>query len=287
MRPLWNTTVYLINQFRSLHLGDWAAALTYYAMLAVFPAFLVIVALFGLLGTYPQTSNAILNLIGQIGPHSAISAFRGPVEGVIKNRGGAGALLGFGLLFSLYSASNYIASFSRAVGVVRGVRDERPYWRTRPIHLFLALSFVFLFVAVTIVILFTGPLARDLGNTLGINSDILDAWSVAKWPALFLLMTAMVTLLYRSILRARSTEIKQLSLRLVPGALLAVILWLLASALLAAYAASFPAFNKTYGSIGGIIAFLIWLWLANAALMLGATINARSEKTIATKSLPR
>jgi hypothetical protein len=116
MREIWRTLVYLISQFRSLHLGDWAAALTYYAMLAVFPAFLVIVALFGLLGTYPETSNAILSLIGHLGPRSAVSAFRGPVEGVIRNRGGAGALLGFGLVFSLYSASNYIAAFGRALG---------------------------------------------------------------------------------------------------------------------------------------------------------------------------
>src|SRR5437763_10907299 len=151
-----------IREFRDDNLTDWAAALTYYGVMSLFPMVLVLVALLGLVGQYPQTSDAMLRIIGHIGPSSAIDTFRKPIEGVVRSKGGAGALLGVGILVSLWSASGYIGAFMRACNAIYEVREGRPFWKLRPLQVAITLVLVVLITGVAIAVVITGPIAHAI-----------------------------------------------------------------------------------------------------------------------------
>ena len=262
------------NEFRDDNLTDWAAALTYYAVLAMFPGLIVLVALIGLLGQYPQTTNALLDIVGQVGPASAVDTFRAPIEGVVKSKGGAGALLGFGLLGALWSASGYIGAFIRASNAIYEKEEGRPFWKLRPLQLAVTLVMVILLAVVAIGIVVTGPLAEAVGDVIGLGSEAVTIWSLAKWPVLLLIVMAMVAMLYYV-----APNVKQPRMRWVsPGGIVAVLIWIAASVGFGFYVANFGSYNATYGSLGGVVIFLMWLWLTNIALLFGAEFDAELER---------
>ena len=275
LRCWWRALKESVQQFRERSLTDAAAALTYYAVLSLFPGLIVLVAVLGLVGQHPQTTNAILNIINDLGPRSAVDTFRGPIEGVIKSKSGAGALLGVGLVGSLWSASGYIGAFTRASNLIYGVKEGRPFWKRRPLQLLLTMLAVVLLALLSIAMVLTGDLARAVGRETGIGNTVVDIWSVAKWPVLVAIVIGLFSALYYV-----APNVRQHSYRwITPGSVVAVVLWGLASLGFTLYVSHFGSFNKTYGSLGAVVVFLIWLWLANVALLFGAVFNAELERS--------
>src|SRR3954468_21065113 len=172
------------KRFQDANLADWAAALTYYAVLALFPAMLVLVALLGLVGQYPQTTNSLLDIVGKLVPSSAVDTCRQPIEGVVKSKGGAGALLGVGLLGALWSASGYIGAFFRASNIVWDIGEGRPVWKLLPLRVVVTLVGVLAMAIVLIGLVLTGPLAKAVGDVIGLGSTAVTVWGIVKWPVL-------------------------------------------------------------------------------------------------------
>jgi membrane protein len=264
-----------VREFRDDNLTDWAAALTYYSVLSLFPMLIVFVALIGLLGQYPKTTNALLDIVDQIGPSSAVDTFRGPVEGVVRQKGGAGALLGIGLLTAIWSASSYIGAFIRAANAIYEVEEGRPFWKLRPLQIAVTLVMVLLLTVVAIALVVSGPLAEAIGNVIGLGSTAVTVWDIAKWPVLLAIVMGIFAALYYL-----APNVKQPKFRWVtPGGIVAVLIWIVASAGFALYVANFSSYNGTYGSLGGVIVFLIWLWISNLALLFGAEFDAELERS--------
>ncbi|HEX6461530.1 MAG TPA: YihY/virulence factor BrkB family protein [Thermoleophilaceae bacterium] len=273
-RNWWGVLKRTVKEFQEDNLTDWAAALTYYGVMSLFPMVLVLVALLGLVGQYPQTSNALLRIVDKIGPSSAVDTFRQPIEGVVRSKGGSGALLGVGLLASLWSASGYIGAFMRACNAVYEVREGRPFWKRRPLQVAITLVLVVLITGVAIAIVITGPITRAVGEEIGIGGAGVTIFNVVKWPVIVLVLLTIVGLLYYVSPNVRQPKFPWIT----PGGVLAIVVWALASFGLAFYAAEFGSYQKTYGTLGGVILFLVWLWVSNLALLLGAELNAELER---------
>ena len=262
------------REAREDNLTDWAAALTYYGVLSIFPALLVLVALLSLLGEHPRTTDALLEIVQDVSPGAASETLRDPIVDVIRSKGGAGALLGVGLLGALWSASGYIGAFMRAMNVLYEVEEGRPFWKLRPLQIAITIAMVLLLALVAIAIVITGPLASAVGGVVGLGDAALTAWSWGKWPVLALIVIVMLAVLYYAAPNVKHPGFRLLS----PGAVAAVVLWLVASLLFALYVANFGSYNKTYGSLGAVVVFLVWLWISNLALLLGAELDSELER---------
>jgi membrane protein len=264
-----------LKEFRDDDLTDWAAALTYYSVLSLFPSLIVLIALLGLLGQYPQTSDSLLGIVAQVGPSSAVDTFRGPIEGVIKAKGGAGALLGFGLVGAIWSASGYVGAFFRAANVVYETREGRPFWKLRPLQILVTIVMTMLLALVAIAIVLTGTLAHAVGDAIGLGSTGVTVWNWLKWPVLLAIVAGMIAALYYI-----APNVKQPGIRWVsPGSVVALVTWIVASALFGLYVSRFGSYNKTYGTLGGVIVFLVWLWVSNLALLFGLEFDAEVERS--------
>ena len=263
-----------VKEFQDDNLTDWAAALTYYAILALFPGILVFVALLGVFGQFPDTFNALLDIARQVAPPSAVDSIAGPIEAVIKQKQAANALLGVGLLTALWAASGYVGAFMRAANVIYEVKEGRPFWKLRPLQILVTIVMVLLLAVVAIGIVVTGPLAEAIGNVVGLGDLAVAAWSYGKWPVMLIVVMGMFAALYWV-----APNVKQPHFRWVsPGGIVAVVLWILASVAFGLYVANFGSYDKTYGSLGGAITFLVWLWVTNIALLLGAEFDAELER---------
>lgn len=263
-----------VKEFKADNLSDRAAALTYYSVLAIFPAFLVLVALLGILGQYPQTTNALLKIVAKLGPKSTVDSLRQPLTGVVRNKGGAGALLGVGLLGALWSASSYIGAFMRASNVVYEVPEGRRFWQLRPLQIALTLVMVLMTSIVALAVVATGPLAKAVGDQIGLGKTAVTVWDFAKWPVLLVIVITMFSVLYYAAPNAKLPGFRWIT----PGGAVAITIWLVASVVFAVYVANFGSYNQTYGTIGGIIVLLIWLWITNLSLLLGIEFNAELER---------
>jgi membrane protein len=263
-----------VREFQQDNLTDWAAALTYYGVMSLFPMVLVLVALLGLVGQYPQTSDAVLRIIDKIGPSSAVDTFRQPIEGIVRSKGGAGALVGAGVLASLWSASGYLGAFMRACNAIYEVKEGRPFWKLRPLQVAVTLLLLVLITAAAIAIVITGPVARAVGDEIGMGAAAVTVFNVVKWPVIVLVLLTIVGVLYFVAPNVRQPGFPWIT----PGGVLALAVWALASVGLAFYAAKFGSYQKTYGTLGGVILFLVWLWVSNLALLLGAELNSEMER---------
>ena len=271
----WATLKRTIREFQDDNLTDWAAALTYYSVLAMFPGLIVLVAILGLAGQHPDTTNALLDIVRDVGPASAVDTFRGPIESVVKSNGGAGALLGVGLVGAVWSASGYVGAFIRASNAIYEVEEGRPFWMRRPLQIAITVAMVLLLALVAISIVVTGPLAQSVGDVIGLGDTAVTVWGIAKWPVIVVVVMAMFAVLYYV-----APNVKQPSFRWVtPGGVLAVLAWMIASAGFAFYVANFGSYNKTYGSLAGVVVFLMWLWISNLALLFGAEFDAELERS--------
>ncbi len=260
-----------LREFKEDFLQDRAAALTYYGVLAIFPGILVLVSLLGLVGQ-SATQPLITNLI-----NAAPSTVRTILVHAIRNlqhgHSAAGVLAIVGILLALWSTSSYVAAFMRASNAIYDVPEGRPAWKTLPTRLGVTVLLMVLMVVSAVMVVVTGGLARHVGQVLGVGSAAVTAWGIAKWPVLFILVCIMIAVLYWASPNARH-GFRWIS----PGAVIAVVIWLIASALFALYVGYFGHYNKVYGSIAGMIIFLIWLWITNIAILLGAEFNAELER---------
>jgi len=263
-----------IREVRDDHLTDRAAALTYYAVLAIFPALIVLVALVGIFGRYPETTDALLRIVGRLAPHSAVETLRDPVRSIVRNKGGAGALLGVGLLGSLWSASGYVGAFIRAANAIYEVEEGRRFWRLRPLQLTITLVMVLLTAIVALAVVATGPLARAVGDSIGVGHSAVTVWDYAKWPVLLVIVVTMFAVLYATAPNVRLPDFRWLT----PGGMVAVAIWLVASVGFASYTAFFGSYNQVYGALGAVVVFLVWLWVTNLSILIGAEFNAELER---------
>jgi membrane protein len=261
-----------LKEFKADNLTDLAAALTYYGVLAIFPMIIVIVSILGLIG--PSVTHTLIANLGKVAPGPARQIFTSAIHNVQSSKGTAGVLFIAGLTGALWSASGYIAAFMRASNVVWDVEEGRPVWKTIPIRLGITLITVILLTASAAAVVFTGGLAKQAGNVLGVGSSAVTVFDIVKWPVLLLLVSVILAILYYAGPNVRQPGVRWVS----PGSVLAVVLWVVASGLFALYVASFSSYNKTYGALGGVVAFLVWLWITNVVILLGAELNAELER---------
>jgi membrane protein len=257
-----------VKEFMEDELPDRAAALTYYGVLSIFPALLVLVSLLGVVGT--SAADSILTNLQQLTPGSARDILRDAVNGIRGTAGTSSVLAIVGLAGALWSASGYIAAFIRVANTVYDVPEGRPVWKVAPLRLAVTVVLMVMLAASAVIVVFSGGLAEQAGKAIGLGSAALTAWSYAKWPVLVLLVVAMIALLYWATPNVRVRGFRWLT----PGSVLAVALWLVASGAFALYVANFGSYNKTYGTLAGVIIFLVWLWLSNLAILLGLELDA-------------
>jgi len=264
-----------MTEFSEDNLTDSAAALTYYAVLSIFPALLAMVSIVGLVGDPQTITKALTDIVGSIGPKSAVDALKGPIQGLTKSSGTAGILLIVGIVSALWTASGYVGAFMRASNVIYEVEEGRSFIKLRPLQMLVTLILILLLVLVVVAVVLTGPIAGAVGSAIGIGKSAVTVWNIAKWPVLFVIVVFMFMVLYYSAPNAKLGGLKSI----IPGAALAIVVWLIASAAFAFYVANFGSYNKTYGTLGGIIAFLVWLWITNVVILLGAELNAERERS--------
>ncbi len=261
-----------IREFKEDELVDRAAALTYYGVLAIFPAILALVSILGLVGK--SATQPLIDNLGEVAPGQAKDIFTTAIENLQKSQGSGGILFIVGLAVALWSASGYVAAFMRASNAIYEVEEGRPIWKKAPVRLGVTLVLVILLVITALAVVLTGGLAKQAGDLLGLGDSAVRVWDIAKWPVLLLIVSVMFAILYWA-----SPNVKQPGFRwFTPGGILAVVVWIIASAAFAFYVANFSSYNKTYGTLGGVIVFLVWLWLSNIAVLLGAEFNAELER---------
>jgi membrane protein len=262
-----------VREFSRDECMDLAAALTYYAVLSIFPAAIVLVSLLGVFGQGRETTSALLDIVNDLGPQSAVDTLEGPLED-LSTAPGAGIALVVGVLVALWSASGYVGAFGRAMNRIYEVPEGRPFWKLRPIMIVVTLVAVVLVAILAVGLVVTGPLAETVGHTIGLGDTAVTVWDIAKWPVLLAIVVAVVAILYYA-----TPNVKQPKFRwITPGALIAIVTWALASVAFGLYVANFSAYNKTYGSLAGVIVFLLWLWITNLALLFGAELDAEMER---------
>ncbi|MFD4588751.1 YihY/virulence factor BrkB family protein [Streptomyces sp. NPDC058434] len=259
-------------EFKDDELADRAAALTYYGVLALFPALLVLVSLLGIAGE--SATKQVLDNLQKLTPGSARDVISGAVQQLQGNAGVGSIVAIVGLAVAVWSASGYVAAFIRTSNAVYDIPEGRPVWKVLPLRLGLILALMILAVVSALIVVFTGGLARQVGTALGIGNSALTAWSIAKWPVLVLLVTVMIALLYWAAPNARGRGFKWVT----PGSFLALLIWMIASAGFAFYVANFASYNKTYGTLAGVIVFLVWLWITNIAVLLGLEFDAEMAR---------
>ncbi|MFE9747638.1 YihY/virulence factor BrkB family protein [Saccharothrix saharensis] len=270
-RSWWGVLKRTVKEFNDDNLTDWAAALTYYAVLSLFPGLLLLTALLGLLG--PDATKSIVDSLEALGPGEAKDTIAGAIENLQKSQA-SGLLAIVGLVTALWSASGYVGAFMRAANSIYDVEEGRPFWKVIPLRLGLTIGVVVLLALTALGVTLTGGVAEWLGEVLGLGSTFVTVWDVAKWPVLFVLASLAIGLLFWA-----SPNVRQPSfLWITPGGLLTVVVWIAASLGFAFYVANFGSYNKTYGSLAGVIVFLVWLWISNLALLLGAELDAELER---------
>ncbi|MEV4709467.1 YihY/virulence factor BrkB family protein [Actinoplanes sp. NPDC049316] len=260
------------KQFSQDNITDWAAALTYYGVLSIFPGVLVLVSVLGMLSDNGQQT--VQETVQQVAPSQQIQNLVDQVLTQVQDPGKAGLAAIIGIVAAFWSASGYIGAFMRASNAIYDVPEGRPVWKTIPIRLAVTAVIGIMLILSAVIVVFTGGLASAVGQQIGLGENIVTVWNIAKWPVLVILVSLMFAILYWASPNAKTGGFRWVS----PGGIFAVLVWVAASAAFAIYLANFADYNKTYGTLGGVIAFLVWLWISNIAIMLGAELDAELER---------
>jgi membrane protein len=271
----WPTLKRTALEFKEDNMSDWAAALTYYGLLSLFPALIALVSVLGLFGDPQTTTRQVTDVVSKLGPKSAADTFAGPIRSITSHRSAAGILFFVGLGTALWSASAYVGAFMRACNVAWETPEGRSFFKLRPLQILVTLAMVVLLALVALALVLTGPIVDAIGSSIGVGSSALTVWDIAKWPVLLLAVIFMFSVLFYA-----APNVKVPGFRFItPGSALAVFVWLIASALFAFYVAHFGSYDKTYGTLGGIVTLLVWMWITNLALLFGVEINAERERS--------
>jgi membrane protein len=271
-RSWWGVLKRTVKEFQEDNLTDWAAALTYYGMLSLFPALLVLVSVIGLFGE--STTDQVMADLTVAMPREVKTIVEGGVRNLQENGGRAGVFAIFGLLAALWSASGYISAFIRASNAIYDVPEGRPIWKTLPLRLGLTVLTGALVAVGLLLVVFTGRLADAVGRQIGVGETFVTVWDIAKWPVLIVIVMLVLAILYWLSPNAEHHGFRWIT----PGGILAVILWLVASAGFAIYVAKFAKYQETYGALASAILFLVWLWISNIAILLGAEFDAELQR---------
>jgi membrane protein len=260
-----------LKEFSEDNLTDWAAALTYYGVLALFPALLAMLSIVGLLGDPATLTDALTAVV----PGAAADTITPVIEQIAGNSSTAGFGLILGVAGAIWSASGYVGAFTRAANVVYETPEGRKIWKLKPLQLLVTLIGILFAVVIVAAVVLSGPVVEAVGRAVGLGDTALTVWNVAKWPVIVVLVALMIAVLYYSTPNVRLRGFKWVS----PGAAVALLVWGVASALFAFYVANFGSYNKTYGALAGVIIFLVWFWLTNLALLFGIELDAEIERT--------
>ncbi|RCG32818.1 YihY/virulence factor BrkB family protein [Sphaerisporangium album] len=256
------------KEFQEDKLTDWAAALTYYAVLSMFPALLAAISLLGLFGR--SATQPLIDNLAALAPGPAREILEGVLRALQDSPRAAGVTTVIGIVVALWSASGYVGAFMRASNVMYEMPEGRPIWKTLPLRLAITAVLVVLMAAGAVAVVFTGGLAEQAGRLLGLGDTAVTVWGIAKWPVLVVVVMAVLALLYWA-----APNVSHPGLRWVtPGSTLAVVLWIVASAAFGFYVANFASYSKTYAALAGVIVFLVWLWITNVAVLLGVEFDA-------------
>lgn len=265
----WVTLKSAVAEFQRDMGTDLAASLTYYSVMALFPALLALVSLLGVLGQGDATVNAMLDIIDKLGLGDVTKQIEGPLNSMV-NSSAAGTGLIFGVGLALFSASSYVGGFGRAMNRIYGVVEGRPIWKLRPLQFLITVVLIVMAGFVLLSLVLSGPVAKAIGQTLGITDTVVAVWDIAKYPAILFVVVVMVALLYWATPNVKQTRFRWLSI----GSAVAILIWVVASVGFGFYVANFGKYDKTYGSLAGIIIFLLWVWLTNLALVFGGELDA-------------
>jgi membrane protein len=273
-RTWWDTLKRTVTEFKDDNCTDWAAALTYYGILALFPAIIALVSITGLVVPKATITRVLTDLVSSIGPSSAVNTFKGPIEQVTGSTRTAGIMLVVSLALALWSASSYVGAFMRAANAIYEREEGRSFVKLRPLQLLVTLILVLLAALVVLSLILTGPIAKSIGDAVGLGGTAVTVWNIAKWPVILVVVMGMLAILYYFAPNAKQPKFHWVT----PGSVFAVAVWLIASALFAIYVATFSSYNRTYGALSGVVIFLIWMWISNLAVLFGAELNAEVER---------
>jgi membrane protein len=262
-----------IREFSKDQCTDLAAALTYYTVLALFPALLALVSILGLVGQAESTTNALLGYVRSFAPPEAVTVLEGPIT-QLTTSGAAGLTLLIGIAGALWSASGYTGAFGRAMNRIYEVEEGRPIWKLRPMQLLVTLILILLVAALLLMLVLSGPIAESIGNYIGMGSEAVMVWDIAKWPVMLIFAVILIAVLYYATPNVKQPKFRWMSM----GALLALVIMALATLGFAFYVGQFGNYNATYGAIGGVIVLLLWIWLVNISLLFGAEFDAEVER---------
>jgi membrane protein len=273
-KPSWKYILRkTVREVSSDQVPDLAASLTYYAVLAVFPALLAIVSLLGVVGNAEEVTDGVLELLGGFVPSTTIDAI-GPLIEQLSQSDAAGFALVTGILGALWSASGYVGAFSRAMNRIYAIEEGRPFWKLRPTTLVVTVIAVVGAVIAAVLLVTSGPVAQAIGDSIGLGDTAVTVWNIAKWPVVVLIAIGIIAVLYYATPNVKQPRFRWMSM----GALVALVAWAVASAAFGFYVANFSSYNATYGAIGGVIVFLLWIWITNIALLFGAEVDAEVER---------
>ena len=274
-KPSW---VYVLRktarEFSDDQCTDLAAALTYYAVLALFPAMIALLSLVGLVSDPQKTVATLTDILKQVGAGSAISSLEPVLQSLAAKPQSAGVAFVIGLALALWSASGYVGAFGRAMNKMYEIREGRPFWKLRPVMLVVTVVALVLVAVVAVALVVSGPAATAVGNALGVGSTAVTVWNIAKWPVILLVVMFVVAVLYWATPNVKQPKFRWISV----GALVAIVVWIVASALFGFYVATFSSYDKTYGALAGVVVFLLWLWITNLALLFGAELDSELER---------
>lgn len=272
-KPQWKGVLKrTVKEFNEDQCTDSAAALTYYALLALFPALIAMVSLIGLVSDPEAAVNNLLQIVSDLGGQSGVDALRPAIERVVQNAAGAG--LGIGLLGAIWSASGYVGAFARAMNRIYEVEEGRPFWKMRPLQLLITVVGLITVAAVAVALIATGPVAQSIGDVIGLGDTAVTVWNIAKWPVLVIVVALLIAGLYYATPNVKQPKFRWFSM----GSGIALVVWIVASLGFGFYVANFSSYGATYGTLAGIVIFLLWLWITNNALLFGAEFDAEMER---------
>ncbi|WP_262849818.1 YihY/virulence factor BrkB family protein [Mumia quercus] len=273
-KPSWTYVVRkALREFSEDECLDLAAALTYYSVLALFPMMIALLSLVGLFGQGRETVDTLLGVLRDVGANSAADTVE-PTLVQLSEGSGAGLAFVLGLAVALWSASGYVGAFGRAMNRVYEIDEGRPIWKLRPVMLLVTLITVVLCALVALALVLTGPAAQAVGDAVGLGETAVTVWNIAKWPVMLFAVILVIAILYYATPNVRQPKFRWLSV----GAVVAIVVWIIASVAFGFYVANFSNYNRTYGSLAGVVVFLLWLWITNLALLFGAELDAELER---------
>ncbi|MDP9863770.1 MULTISPECIES: YihY/virulence factor BrkB family protein [Streptosporangium] len=267
-RSWWDVLKRTVKEFQEDNLTDWAAALTYYAVLSIFPALLAVISVLGLFGQ--SATRSLTDNLGALAPGPARQTIDTVLQALQSSQRAAGIAAIMGIAIALWSASGYVGAFMRAANVMYEMPEGRPIWKTLPLRLGITTVLVILMAVGAVSVVFTGELAAQAGKVLGIGETALTIWGIAKWPILVVIVALVLALLYWAAPNVEHPGFRWIT----PGSMIAVVVWIAASAAFGFYVANFGSYSKTYAALAGVVVFLIWLWISNIAVLLGVEFDA-------------